>query len=81
MTSKKDDFAKISCRLSNAMFEHRIAYSARKFVKLSFSDVANVGLPMVRSYNELNLFSRIREIVEQGLKSLFNALSSVCFFS
>ena len=58
--------------LQNALqnIEHRVSYLARNFARISFCDVTkvqNAGLPMVRDKNGLNLFSKIRRIVEQRL--------------
>ena len=54
--------------------EHRVAYSARNFAKSSYSDLIkfrNAGLPIGKKSNGLNLFSRLKKIVEQGWGHLF----------
>ena len=54
--------------------ESDVQYSAGNFAKSSFSDVPkfrNAGLPIVATEsNGLNIFSRIRGLVEQGLGRL-----------
>ena len=59
------------------------AYSARNFAKLSFSYVTEFRNASYQGYvvKGLNLFSRLREIVEKGLEHLFIISSSSHFFT
>ena len=70
----------------NRFIKHRVPYSARNFAKTSFFVVIrfrNVRWPMVRNTesNGLNLFLRVREIVEKGLRHLFITSNRSYFFN
>ena len=66
--------------LSQVITQHHIAYTARNFESRSFLMPRKYETHNCQWYG-LNLLSRLREIVEQGLKHLFITSNSAHFFT